>query len=121
DNFYTITVLYTLSLYLYSDSYFHRSYINSFPTRRSSDLLHKVRALHDRRAGYARGEERRASVRVHAARHARHRGGDADGRATLRSEEHTSELQSLRHLVCRLLLEKKKKKHDKRNAYNNNI
>src|ERR1035441_5112521 len=25
-----------------------------------------------------------------------------------RSEEHTSELQSLRHLVCRLLLEKKK-------------
>src|ERR1039458_10496110 len=28
-----------------------------------------------------------------------------------RSEEHTSELQSLRHLVCRLLLEKKKKFH----------
>src|SRR5258705_6615585 len=27
-----------------------------------------------------------------------------------RSEEHTSELQSLRHLVCRLLLEKKQKK-----------
>src|SRR5438045_9127065 len=30
-------------------------------------------------------------------------------RNRLRSEEHTSELQSLRHLVCRLLLEKKKK------------
>src|SRR6195952_6001689 len=30
-----------------------------------------------------------------------------------RSEEHTSELQSLRHLVCRLLLEKKKKHHNK--------
>src|SRR5258705_11899262 len=28
---------------------------------------------------------------------------------TNRSEEHTSELQSLRHLVCRLLLEKKKR------------
>src|SRR5205823_14286402 len=28
-----------------------------------------------------------------------------------RSEEHTSELQSLAYLVCRLLLEKKKKKH----------
>src|SRR5258705_5921940 len=28
---------------------------------------------------------------------------------TVRSEEHTSELQSLRHLVCRLLLEKTKK------------
>src|SRR5436853_2137065 len=31
-------------------------------------------------------------------------------RAARRSEEHTSELQSLRHLVCRLLLEKKKEK-----------
>src|SRR5205814_8576441 len=30
--------------------------------------------------------------------------------AASRSEEHTSELQSLRHLVCRLLLEKKKQK-----------
>src|SRR5262245_65166610 len=30
-----------------------------------------------------------------------------------RSEEHTSELQSLRHLVCRLLLEKKKRKDAK--------
>src|SRR2546427_1901606 len=29
-----------------------------------------------------------------------------------RSEEHTSELQSQSNLVCRLLLEKKKKKHD---------
>src|SRR5205814_6708122 len=33
----------------------------------------------------------------------------AKGTSPLRSEEHTSELQSLRHLVCRLLLEKKKK------------
>src|SRR2546422_5683236 len=31
-------------------------------------------------------------------------------RSTRRSEEHTSELQSRLHLVCRLLLEKKKKK-----------
>src|SRR5205814_3876706 len=30
-----------------------------------------------------------------------------------RSEEHTSELQSLRHLVCRLLLEKKNKNHQR--------
>src|SRR5262245_62493128 len=36
-------------------------------------------------------------------------GGDR-GRGRQRSEEHTSELQSLRHLVCRLLLEKKKKR-----------
>src|SRR5258705_8769285 len=39
---------------------------------------------------------------------------------TLRSEEHTSELQSLRHLVCRLLLEKKKKKK-KKFAYINGV
>src|SRR5436853_1398435 len=38
----------------------------------------------------------------------RHAGGHLDARPRLRSEEHTSELQSLRHLVCRLLLEKKK-------------
>src|SRR5262245_62981117 len=46
------------------------------------------------------------------------RGADPNVRASIwkrlhpghRSEEHTSELQSLRHLVCRLLLEKKKKK-----------
>src|SRR3989441_6457793 len=31
-----------------------------------------------------------------------------DARAATRSEEHTSELQSLAYLVCRLLLEKKK-------------
>src|SRR5947199_1575252 len=41
------------------------------------------------------------------------RGADTEDRlgpvrAAARSEEHTSELQSLRHLVCRLLLEKKK-------------
>src|SRR5205823_11680216 len=34
-----------------------------------------------------------------------------EGRAHLRSEDHTSELQSLAYLVCRLLLEKKKKKN----------
>src|ERR1035438_10702390 len=37
-----------------------------------------------------------------------HRVAYAAGVAGERSEEHTSELQSLRHLVCRLLLEKKK-------------
>src|SRR6266487_4733916 len=44
------------------------------------------------------------------ARHAkRHNGRDrVPARAACRSEEHTSELQSPVHLVCRLLLEKKK-------------
>src|SRR5262245_63582495 len=44
------------------------------------------------------------------------------GRSFGRSEEHTSELQSLRHLVCRLLLEKKKKiKKKSRHAEQYNI
>src|SRR3989441_2162595 len=37
--------------------------------------------------------------------------GEAARHGVHRSEEHTSELQSLAYLVCRLLLEKKKKKH----------
>src|SRR2546422_7855877 len=52
----------------------------------------------DRRFG-----ARRRAVRGGAAGGARERG---------RSEEHTSELQSRLHLVCRLLLEKKKNPHE---------
>src|SRR3712207_7252951 len=37
--------------------------------------------------------------------------GAKEATGTSRSEEHTSELQSRQYLVCRLLLEKKKKKH----------
>src|SRR5687767_15756855 len=37
--------------------------------------------------------------------------GQLVARVPARSEEHTSELQSLAYLVCRLLLEKKKKKN----------
>src|SRR5690348_17446813 len=54
------------------------------------------------RSGAARGRRRARPPRRGA------RGPEA-GRAS-RSEEHTSELQSPVHLVCRLLLEKKKKK-----------
>src|SRR3989442_2308987 len=39
----------------------------------------------------------------------------------LRSEEHTSELQSRPHLVCRLLLEKKKQHHDHTTSNENAI
>src|SRR5689334_24308041 len=37
--------------------------------------------------------------------------------SAMRSEEHTSELQSQFHLVCRLLLEKKKKKNQTKTAH----
>src|SRR5436189_1612459 len=57
----------------------------------------------------------RLDVAVHHARGVRHRQRLHDGRQQrcrlrqrLRSEEHTSELQSPMYLVCRLLLEKKK-------------
>src|SRR2546427_6856724 len=42
----------------------------------------------------------------------RARGAGNPGSAGHRSEEHTSELQSQSNLVCRLLLEKKKNKHN---------
>src|SRR2546425_3342394 len=60
--------------------------------------------FHHSRPGHA------GAVRGQAAPdHGRHR-SRAGG---FRSEEHTSELQSLAYLVCRLLLEKKKKSHIK--------
>src|SRR3712207_8991503 len=74
-----------------------------FPTRRSSDLLpggvdDGAELVADQQGGVARAEEAGApggGVELPE-------GGD-------RSEEHTSELQSRQYLVCRLLLEKKKR------------
>src|SRR5205814_10633223 len=96
-------------------------YLRSFPTRRSSDLVLlacgldlKERleacavALRLRKLRLGAGERGFGS----RSRHLKGRGIDREHRLPLRdrrrSEEHTSELQSLRHLVCRLLLEKKK-------------
>src|SRR3989475_9594135 len=69
----------------------------------------------DRRARLGRVLRERAEVEVAVVQHV------PDHRAQLklapaeRSEEHTSELQSQSNLVCRLLLEKKKKKTDTAN------
>src|SRR6266496_56853 len=68
----------------------HRD-LHSFPTRRSSDL-----AAHDCEPRRRRFDERDAEP-------------FGEQLVAARSEEHTSELQSRRDLVCRLLLEKKKK------------
>src|SRR5438067_7884777 len=54
-----------------------------------------------------------ASVTRLALRPCRRFPGTTQGRRARRSEEHTSELQSRFDLVCRLLLEKKKKKTEK--------
>src|SRR2546422_7156050 len=56
------------------------------------------------------GEQRARFLLEHAQHRERHPADFQLGPfATARSEEHTSELQSRLHLVCRLLLEKKKK------------
>src|SRR5438552_101450 len=88
----------SLVFFFFSCSGDHRD-LHSFPTRRSSDLV-----LLERLRDVAFGLER--------ARIEQMPGGGAEiGVVTdERSEEHTSELQSPDHLVCRLLLEKKKKK-----------
>src|SRR5689334_24557127 len=75
----------------------------SAPRRRARRAdLHpqEQRRLHARH----RGQPARPAAARGAAPAAGHQGDPA-----LRSEEHTSELQSQFHLVCRLLLEKKKK------------
>src|SRR5205814_8679868 len=93
-------------------------HLHSFPTRRSSDLPDRVPPLlgiHLKRNALAEcvvlklerivpaeSPRRRFVVRLRIGVLKTVR---PDHR---RSEEHTSELQSLRHLVCRLLLEQKK-------------
>src|SRR5207302_5154299 len=74
------------------------------------------RRVHLRGAVDARPDER---ARAGAARGVRPRGSaEAVHRELLRSEEHTSELQSRENLVCRLLLEKKKKHTNKQKKIN---
>src|SRR2546427_5483260 len=66
-------------------------------------------------------EEGRSGARRCAAsggkRQGRHHGPCGAARGGRRSEEHTSELQSQSNLVCRLLLEKKKKKRIRQMGY----
>src|SRR2546430_11952078 len=62
----------------------------------------------------------RSDLRDHGIENQRQRGGQEQperaGRRQ-RSEEHTSELQSQSNLVCRLLLEKKKKQNEKHHTH----
>src|SRR2546423_7851205 len=77
-------------------------------------ICHRARAerLSARRARGARPEPKRRAARCRARVTRLSRGAFRGGRPTVRrnarSEEHTSELQSLAYLVCRLLLVKKK-------------
>src|SRR5438093_6640266 len=97
-------------MYVLFVSCFERSYdyldLPSFPTRRSSDLT---------RATSVTGDRATATVEFVLRLPAQLRDDRlarspelVDCPVRTRSEEHTSELQSLTNLVCRLLLEKKK-------------
>src|SRR5690606_42015407 len=91
----------------------------SFPTRRSSDLVatsrisapssHESQSL--REASITASASCHASSSAGAGRRPKARASSSvsETPTTQRSEEHTSELQSRENLVCRLLLEKKKK------------
>src|SRR5690625_5355618 len=87
-------VLTIVVLYFFFQSHGPHGDLHSFPTRRSSDL-----------------DAARAIMTTDTApKEATVTGpGAAWTVGGMRSEEHTSELQSRGHLVCRLLLEKKKK------------
>src|SRR5206468_10845505 len=76
---------------------------HSFPTRRSSDLARS-------RGGHAEDLEQREDVRLQTSARPQileRESAEGERLPLLRSEEHTSELQSRSDLVCRLLLEKK--------------
>src|SRR5262249_60828982 len=75
----------------------------SFPTRRSSDLRARA-APAPRGCRPPAPRSRRNGCRCRACRE---EPGSDRARRHSRSEEHTSELQSLTNLVCRLLLENK--------------
>src|SRR3712207_6945501 len=78
---------------------FRSEHVRRNPRRDGLDVLPRVCGLLAHRGLVARQEERLLDA-------GRPRLGEGD---RPRSEEHTSELQSRQYLVCRLLLEKKKK------------
>src|SRR5205823_13298669 len=105
--------------FLLSYSRSHRL-LHSFPTRRSSDLSRaRTYAPCFRTGGFSSSTRRSRSSRRGSCSRTLRRGSQARSPGcssrecpslarSSRSEEHTSELQSLAYLVCRLLLEKKK-------------
>src|SRR5207253_7448425 len=98
----------------------HTRHLHSFPTRRSSDLREytmpdaaEKSTGNPEQGSPASGstfeaERSSAGLLVAARHHAAFALAPAAQETAARSEEHTSELQSRGHLVCRLLLEKKK-------------
>src|SRR5690606_40929187 len=109
----------TLLSVLLSRSRPHRD-LHSFPTRRSSDLtiasssgwMPLFFSDEPHRTGWARPSSvaRRSAPLISCTEISSSARYFSMRISSVRSEEHTSELQSRENLVCRLLLEKKKKK-----------
>src|SRR5699024_12488076 len=95
-----------LSFFPFQYSDHHRDLL-SFPTRRSSDLVFLGAA--GASSSIPRSKALKRSPKVAELLSECHSLSSSTA-PQLRSEEHTSELQSRFDLVCRLLLEKKKKK-----------
>src|SRR5204863_9292155 len=106
--------------FLFYRSGAHRD-LHSFPTRRSSDLIHMWAArgaslneadwlVFDLDPAKGKGIEQAIDAAIIVRRL-------LDNLHLPRSEEHTSELQSRRDLVCRLLLEKKNARHDRGSVF----
>src|SRR5947208_10474282 len=85
--------------------------LHSFPTRRSSDL---AVAVFDGEIAAIKGQPNAPPGAAKRFIQRQERRMDRLAAPGGRSEEHTSELQSPDHLVCRLLLEKKKSSHEAR-------
>src|SRR5258707_5827178 len=77
-----------------------RSTLFPYTTLFRSPVEYVARPQIDSNAGHGNGEQKAVGIVVAFT--------DTTERRALRSEEHTSELQSRQYLVCRLLLEKKK-------------
>src|SRR5262249_62142125 len=111
----SICVLFTLPLRLLLFLFLH----HTPPTQISTLSLHDALPISRLRAALrlsgrnAKARSHRPRRPVHLRHHRARRAVDVEGGRAVaaRSEEHTSELQSLTNLVCRLLLEKKKSNH----------
>src|SRR5438046_4854067 len=105
--------------YCFFQCYGDHRHLHSFPTRRSSDLAEAIAVA---RVAYKSWYDSLVSLwrqfNTVPVRFAESLEGALAIDAAIRSEEHTSELQSLTNLVCRLLLEKKKKNKTVRSHYN---
>src|SRR3712207_7234848 len=86
-----------------------RSTLFPYTTLFRSDQKRPHVRQRERRRPEERAQEKRHRLRAVLLREQEALEPAARGRVNHRSEEHTSELQSRQYLVCRLLLEKKKK------------